>query len=86
MIPEEEMNGGVVDSSSSKSITDPDDAVYYPSEAGYNPHGAVYYHDDALYSLDDAVYYVHDPGYYREDGLWRPRQSQRFSACHGATW
>ena len=88
-------NGGVVDSSSSKSITDPGDAVYYPNQAGYNLHGAVYCHDDVLYSLDDPGYYHEDdpgyyheddPGYYREDGLWRPRQSQRFSACHGATW
>jgi len=93
-------NGGVVDSSSSTSITDPGDAVYYPNQAGYNLHGAVYYHDDVLYSLDDAVYddpgYYHedDPGYYRADdpgyyhdfGSWCPRQSRRFSACHGATW
>ena len=92
LIPEEEKNGGVVDSSSSTSITDPGDAVYYPAQAGYNPHGAVYYHDDVLYSLDDAVYddpgYYHedDPGYYHDFGLWCPPQSQRFSACHGATW
>ena len=79
LIPEEEKNGGVVDSSSSTSITDPGDAVYYPNQAGYNLHGAVYYHDDVLYSLDD-------PGYYHEFGLWCPPESQRFSACHGATW
>ena len=79
LIPEEEKNGGVVDSSSSTSITDPGDAVYYPNQAGYNLHGAAYYHDDVLYSLDD-------PGYYHESGLWCPPESQRFSACHGATW
>ena len=103
LIPEEEKNGGVVDSSSSTSMTDSGDAVYYPNQPVTfypNLHGAAYYHDDVLYSLDDAVYddpgYYHedDPGYYREDdpgyyhdfGLWCPRQSRRFSACHGATW
>ena len=79
LIPEEEKNGGVVDSSSSTSMTDSGDAVYYPNQAGYNLHGAAYYHDDVLYSLDD-------PGYYHEFGLWCPPESQRFSACHGATW
>ena len=98
LIPEEEKNGGVVDSSSSTSITDFGDAVYYPNQAGYNLHGAVYYHDDVLYSLDyqddPGYYHEDDPGYYHEDdpgyyhdfGLWCPPQSQRFSACHGATW
>ena len=95
LIPEEEKNGGVVDSSSSTSMTDSGDAVYYPNQAGYNLHGAAYYHDDVLYSLDDPGYYHEDdPGYYREDdpgyyhefGLWCPPESQRFSACHGATW